>query len=149
MSQMPVYKGNEFEILKIGYQEHAEYLRAMNIFDWRVVSGFMTIQLILGGWFAGHPSKSLWLSFGVIIIDAALYSCCTMILRISEIRRGETMNTMKNINEAFGLNAVGIYLPERAINSPRPRGHRYIWYYVSMLIGAFGASFVLVWNLLN
>ena len=143
---MRAYEGHEFETLKVQYQEHAEYMRAMNIFDWKIVSGFMTVQLVLGGWFAGHPSDSIVLSLGVIIIDLALYLCCATMLHISSERRLETLKTIHNINEALGLSAKGVFLQDKAINAQTAPGQRYIWYYVSMLIATAGMGFILVWN---
>jgi hypothetical protein len=119
MRQMPgPYPENDAEILLTRYKEHAEHIRHLDLFEIRVASGFVTVQLIFGSWFVSHPVESCAIKFSLLLIDIALLLVCVQLLLGARNRRGEVVETIRNINSALGLDKTGTYLPDRAINPP-------------------------------
>ncbi len=142
----PIYSGHEFDILKVRYEQHAEYLRSWDILEWKILTSFLTVQLILVGWFTEHSLSSLAESFWVVWTDWVLGIICCIVLRRVQIRRREAVETVKNINAAFGLYTKGIYLPDQAINPTPPDAQTYPWYYLSIFVGLIGSSSMLIWR---
>ena len=54
-----VYKGHEFESLANLLGQQVENLRYMTQLDLRVFSGYLTLQLVLGGWLVRHIGKGI------------------------------------------------------------------------------------------
>jgi len=113
----PLYQDMKCEILITRYKEQAGNLRDLNQYDFRLLGGFLTIQLVLAGWFATHQN-SISVAVGIFVIDLVLLAVCIKIMDANRRRRDEIRDTIININEAFGLYTSGIYLPDRAINPP-------------------------------
>ncbi len=139
----PVYEKNEFEVLKVRYVEQAAHIRDLNMFDVKIFGGFMTIQLALASWFAIHPVSIIWLKIGILVIDLALLFVCIKIIHGSRDRRAEIVQTIININEAFGLYQKGVYLVDRAINPP-PKQRSKSWYDIGCVVGALGVAWILI-----
>ena len=72
----------------------------MTKIDLQVFTGIMTVQLILGGWFAEHPLGNWWLKFGFLPIDNYRH-------------RKEVVETLENLSEALGLIIAGSFLPKK------------------------------------
>jgi hypothetical protein len=121
-----LYQDMKCQILMTRYKEQAAHLRDLNQVDLRFFGGFLTIQLVMAGWFAAHPS-SIFVAGGVFVIDLALLVVCINIMRINRRRRHEIRDTIININVAFGLYTPGIYLLEKPINPDPPKAASLIW----------------------
>ncbi len=138
----PLYKGHEVDILVARYAQQAEHLRSLDLYDVRIVSGFLTVQILLGAWIYTHPIKAICPKASLLLIDFALLVCCAAVLRTSTVRRWEIVETIWNINEALGLYEIGAYLTNKAIN-PECRKHRsFLWYYIISAVGFVGVIFV-------
>ena len=129
-------------MLKVRYVEHAEHLRSANMFDLKVFSSFMGVQLVLGGWFAEHQQAGVVPRTGVLAIDLALLIVAVAIIRSSRLRREEVVTTIRNINRAWGLYDCGVYLPDRAIDNERQIA-RFRWYDRGCYLGWLGFAIVL------
>lgn len=138
----PVYEDHKFEALKTRYVEHASHMRDLNQFELRVFGGFLTIQLVLAGWFGSHPLENTLAKVGVFVVDLALLIVCLQILRAVRVRRGEVRETILNINEALGFYEPGVYLSDKAINPP-PTPPAFHWFYVGCCVGFVGAVLAL------
>lgn len=139
----PVFEDNRCEILTTRYKERAAHLRDLNQYDLRLFGGFLTIQLALASWFAIHAPDSWLAKSAILVIDLALLIVCQQIISANRRRRNEIRTTILNINEAFGLYATGIYLPDKAINPPPPQDSRFIWYDVGCWVGVAGVAVAL------
>ena len=98
----PVYKGNEFEAVKLRYTDQVELLRSLTQFDFKIFTAFFTVQLVLGGWLSAHPVPTLWMKVGFILIDFSLGLLSIRLLYNQHCRRQEVVGTIKNCNEALG-----------------------------------------------
>ena len=138
------YEGNEFEALRIRYEDQLNHLRILTSYDLRIFSGFLTLQLVLGGWFAKSPITSVWSQLGIFAMDANLLAIAIGLLYSQYKRRLEVISIVQNISEALGFNESGAYLPDRAINvvgeNVRP-WHR--WYIMGVVTSFAGFCLVL------
>jgi len=69
---MKAYVGNEFDALRIRYEDQLNHLRILTSYDFRIFSGFLTLQLIIAGWLAKSPITSVWSQLGICSINATL-----------------------------------------------------------------------------
>ena len=132
----------KIEILLVRYQEHAAHIRHLDNFDVRIFGGFISIQLALAGWFATHSIDGVFAKFGLSLVNFSLLLACLMILRGSHKRRKEVVQVIWNISEALGLDRVGTYLPNKAIN-PQHHVRQFWWYEIGTCFGFMGTMFVL------
>jgi hypothetical protein len=136
-------------VLLARYAQHAEHLRELDGWDLKVTTGFMTIQIVLAGWLYAHPAQQLMPLLLVILINFLLLIGAIGGLYSSSRRRIEIRGTIWNINEALGLYAVGTYLPDRAVDSKRPRSRweRWLrWYDFVCIAGFIGVTVMLLVN---
>jgi hypothetical protein len=113
-------ENQKFESLKFHLEQQTQNLRNMTQIDLTIMSGYMTLQIALGGWLV-RPAQGIAAPFGVriglSITDLALAIVATWLLLNSRLRRGEVIQTIHNLNEALGYDEVGFYLPDRKINA--------------------------------
>ena len=64
----PAYEGNEFEALKVRYEDQVKLLRFMTQIDLRIFSGYMTLQLALAAWLAANPPSGIFATIGILIV---------------------------------------------------------------------------------
>jgi len=132
------------DVLKTRYREQAAHLRDFNQYELRVVGGYLTIQLLLAGWFSSHPPTGLISAAGTGVIDLVLFiSVCVMLTRARR-RRMEVVGTIQQINEALGLYEAGTYLPGKAIDERRANAHLKIdWYLIPCFVAFLGVLLTL------
>lgn len=102
------YKGHEFEALKMRYEDQVELLREITKLDLQIFSGYLTLQIALGGWLIAHPLQSLMMQIGMLLIDAALAAIAGYLHYSHFHRRREAVDTIKNLNRALGFTEQGI-----------------------------------------
>jgi len=140
----------KFDALKMKYDDQVALLRFLTTFDFKIFSGFLTIQLAFASWSSSHTIKGSevhWKIFhhkihllpsqtviatkiGLLIIDALLGLVAARLLHANKLRRTAIVGIVRNLNEAFGFTTPGLYLPERAINvdhTYRPWAYLYIF----------------------
>jgi hypothetical protein len=141
----PAYKGHEFESLKLRYEDQVTLLRSLTAHDMRIFSGFITIQILLGGWISVHPVESVTVKVGLSIIDTVFALIAGSLLYNSYNRRKEVIDTVKNLNEALGYTEKNIYLKDKAINSSYKTKTRFWfwWYIIGIAFAWFGFLLVL------
>jgi hypothetical protein len=144
MNMDPVYKGKEFEAIELEFKDNTERLYRMTMIDLRIFSGFITLQLLLGGWMAKDGADigpALRVAFAAI--DISLAYVAIALLRNNSLRRKETSEIVQNCARALGFCETGIYLKDRALN---PKLTLRIWknyYYYGILVALVGFLFVL------
>ena len=138
----PIYKGNEFEALKLAYQAQTELLRYQTQIDLRILAGYFTAQFVFGGWLAGHRPHSLSATIGLLIIDVTMAFIAAWLLYHNFRRRREVSATVHNINDALGFTISGAYLPGKSIQEQAPF-RTFIWIYLALIfITTIGIGFV-------
>ena len=140
--EKPLDQRRKCQILETRYKEQAANLRDLNQYDFRLFGGFLTVQLVVAGWFAAHPS-SIFVAVGLFLIDLALLAVCIRIMWIHRQRRNEIRETIIRINEAFELYTPDIYLRDKAINPPPKESAGFIWPAVACGVGVVGVAIAL------
>jgi tellurite resistance protein TehA-like permease len=111
------YIGHEFEALKLRYEDQVCLLRRITESENKLFLAFIGFQLSAFVWVAKSASLDDCLS-GVVLIFAnvALSLLLFLFLLRNYERRNEVIATVRNINEALGFTAIGVYLPEKTLN---------------------------------
>ncbi|NQV15078.1 hypothetical protein HQ531_06435 [bacterium] len=141
----PVYKGKEFEALKLRYEDQVEFLRSNSVFNFRVLSGFFAIQILIGGWILKYPAINMCYKIGLMIIDVAMGIISIIFLTNLFHRRKEAIDTVRNINEALGLTVKDAYLDCKPINAEiaTSRWTWFISYIICILVSIIGFLVIL------
>ena len=84
-----IYEGNEFEAVKLRFENQTEQLYRMTMIDLRIFTGFITLQIALGAWLATKGAGlSSELKIGLAIIDIGLtYVACALLRNNATPRR--------------------------------------------------------------
>jgi len=114
-------EGNlKFESLKFHLEQQIQNLRNMTRIDLQILTGYMTLQMALGGWLV-RPSETMQAAIivriGLSLVDLTLSVVAAWLLRNSRLRREEVIATVKNLNQALGYEEVGAYIEGKKINS--------------------------------
>ena len=139
----PAYKGHEFEVLKLQFETQTSLLRNLTDIDLRIFTGYITLQLILGSWLSENPLQNLWLMIGILVLNLTLTSIAFWLLSNSYKRRKEVAATIKNLNEALGLLESGIYLQDKAINTPTLFRPWVYGYHIGLIVGFIGIALII------
>lgn len=124
----PIYKDHEFEAAKLRYEDQVEVSRFLRTIELKVMSGLVTVQLLLGAWIYTHPPSGIWMRISFLTLDAGFAVLAGSLLWNFNRRRVEIVGTIKNLNEALGYEQEGVYLADKAINSPSVTRLLYGWY---------------------
>lgn len=138
-----VYEGHEFEAIKLRYEGQVDLLRVLTGIDLRIMTGFITVQLILGGWVSAYPPDGIGIKTGLLIIDLGVALFAGSLLRNQSLRRKEVIATIHNLSEALGYDRPGSYLPNRAINAPTTPRLWFGWYIFGITLSVLGFCAVL------
>lgn len=134
----------EFEALKIKYADQVELLRFMTKLDIQIITGYLTVQLVLGAWVAARPIQGYLAELGLTVIDLGLAIVAFMLLFNHNKRRTEVVETVKNINEALGFDKPCIYLSGKAVNAQTKRRPFFRWLVTGIVLG-FAGIFLVIW----
>ena len=85
----------KFEALKLSYTTQTELLHRLTQIDLRIFSGYISVQLIFGGWSAKNPINSLPAQFGILLINVALTIVACGLLHNNYLRRKEVVKNNK------------------------------------------------------
>ncbi len=110
-------EGNKFEILKLRYDDQVNLLRKLTDVDLQVFGGYLTIALAFGSWASQNSPTELLSKIGLLLIATVLASSASMLLFFNFKRRIEIVETIKNLNEAFGYETIGLFIPDKKINA--------------------------------
>jgi len=139
----PAYLDHEFEALKIRYEDQVELLRTLTKLDLQIFTGYLTLQVALGGWLVGKPISQCQAQWGIFFVDVALSSIAGMLLYNDYRRRGEVVQTVQNLCEALGFTKEGIYLPSRAINASTEWRPWWYWYLIGIGVATIGVAMII------
>ncbi len=128
-------KPEQIEILKFKYLDHTEDLRFRTTYDFKVLSGFITLNLALAAWMAKYP---LTLVYHKIVFASLIAGLCiiTIILFQRNFRRRRiVIKIIQNINEAFRFDEKGVYKECGPINPPENQVTTYwIPWYICIVV---------------
>ncbi len=140
----PAYQGHEFEALKLRYEDHVELLRTLTALDLQIFTGYITVQVVLGGWLTQYPVRDILLKIGLVLIDLTLSGVAGWLLYNNYKRRTEVVGTIKNLNDALGFTKPDIYLQGKAINAPTTFRPWVYGYLVGVVAGAVGVGLIIL-----
>lgn len=139
-----IYEGNEFEALKLRFENQAEQLYRMTIIDLRIFSGFITLQLVFGAWLATKAvALSILLKIGLGIIDFSLAYVAFALIHNNALRRKEVATTVSNCAKALGYKQLGTYLENEAIDAKYELRLWRNYYYLGICMTLVGVFLVL------
>jgi len=116
-------------------------LQVITNLDLRIFIGFLTLQLVLGGYIS-QPNFIVYNKYLFLLMDGLLTIVCSVLLIKNKRRRVEVMETIKNCNKALGYEKEGIYL-EEPLNA-KTKGRSLLWLYlIGNAISFSGIAFVL------
>jgi len=84
------YQNYEFEALKCRFENQTEQLYRQTQIDLKIFTGFFTLQIAIGAWFATHESVftgNYLASIAFILIDVSIAWVASMLLYRSNQRR--------------------------------------------------------------
>jgi len=113
-----IMENNKLEILKIRYQDQVELLRILTILDLKVIFGYFTVIAAITAWLITRAPSAF---SGQIILSSIIgisTACVVYYLYSQKKRRDEAVETVVNLNEAFGLYKEGEFIDNKAINPP-------------------------------
>ncbi|GAB3726645.1 hypothetical protein [Spirosoma lituiforme] len=137
------FVGHEFEVVRYRHEDQSKLLQLMAQVDLQLFSGFLTVQLAFGSFLVQQDLYNNYVRFGLISVNLSLASICFILLRNNYKRRKEVVATLKNCNEALGLNQQGAFIPGKSINSDTKFRPWFHWYSIAILLSFTGICLIL------
>ena len=145
---------NKLEILRIGYENQLQYLRLMSNLDVKVFTGYITVQLVVANWVANWvaqiPPPSIHVKWGLFVVDIAFTALAIAVLYNNQKRRDHAVAVLKNLSEALGFTAEGVFLPDnRALHPGKEIEDKvplrpWIWiYYLGCIVSVVGIGLII------
>ncbi|OQB43453.1 MAG: hypothetical protein BWY06_00096 [Candidatus Latescibacteria bacterium ADurb.Bin168] len=136
---------DQIAILKSKYEDHTEDLRFRTGQDFKLLSGFVTLNLVLAAWLSTHPLQAMAFRVGFMAFSVGVSGATFMLFVRNTRRRKVIVEILHNINEAFGFtkgNAYGIPGP---INPTSNLTTTYWlpWYLAVVSLFTLGQTFVI------
>jgi len=116
--QMGLIDHKQCEVLLTQYREQAANLRHLNQLDLWCFLTYTALQFAITGFASIFVLNGSMAKVAIFLIDAGLLTVSLQVLGANQNRRVAIRTTILNINEALGLYAADVYLPNRAINPP-------------------------------
>jgi len=138
-------KPEQIEILKEKYLDHAEDLRFRTNFDFKLLSGFVTLNLVLAAWLTKNPLSTLWFKIGFVIFASGICGVAIMLFQRNYRRRKVVVEIMYNLNDALGFDKDGVFRDKGPINpkSNLKTTHWFPWYASAVLIFLLAQVFII------
>ena len=140
---MNLTDNEKMEIIKYRHEDQSALLQAMTNIDIRIFSGFLTLQLLLGGFIVQADNLSFINKLGLLLIDTSIAMVITSLLYRNNQRRKEVVETISNCNTALKLNEVGFYFLDEKINADTKFRPWYPLYFIAVVISLIGVGIIL------
>ena len=105
------------ELLKMKYEDHTEDLRFRTSYDFKLISGYVTLNVAVAAWLTKNPVTTPAHQAGFAALFVGLAICVLMLLQRNVRRRKAVVEIMHNINDALEFDKNGAYR-EGPINPP-------------------------------
>jgi hypothetical protein len=112
-------------------------LRSLTQFDFKIITAFFSLQIVLSGWLATNPVPDTLMKIGLFIIDIALAGISIVLLCNQYLRRKEVIATVMNLNRAFGYEEPGVYLNKEETINPQYKSRPMFWWYAFAVAFSF------------
>ncbi len=140
-------KPDQIELLKAKYLDHAEDLRFRINFDFKLLSGFVTLNLVLAGWLTKNPLATVWFQIGFALFIGGICGIAILLFQRNYRRRRVVVDIMQNMNEAFRFDQDGAFRNEGPIN-PKSNVQTTYWmpWYICIVILFFLAQIFIIFS---
>ena len=136
-SKLDLLPNEKFEAVKYRHENQTKALQKMSDIDLKIFIGFLTLQLVLGG-FIAQTNLDLTSKIGLGIIDLSLSLICTVLLYNNYRRRKEVVETVKNCNNALKFDTPDFYITTKSIDSKTKFRAWFWWYIIGVIVSVFG-----------
>lgn len=128
------------DLLKMKYIDHAEDLRFRTSYDFKLISGYVMLNVAVAAWLAKNPIAPVYLQVGFAALFIGLAIAVLMLLQKNARRRKVVVKIMHNINRALEFDKDGAYQAEGSINPPENKITTYWikWHIVIVLMFLLG-----------
>ena len=137
---------DEINILTAKYLDICEDLRFRKTYDFKVMSGFITLNLVLAAWLTNNPLQGIYLKVGFAIFMFGLSAIACALFYENYRRRNVVVATLKNINTALEFNKAGAYGLSEPINTTENVHIRWIKWYCLTVLFFFCATMFIVFG---
>jgi hypothetical protein len=132
--QEPMPLNERHEALKLAFESRNAELRAESEIAYKLMAGFVTLEVGLATWLAEHPPGTRAGRWGIFLLNGLLGGVLWVFICRNYGRRREIMTTIRNVAEVWGLTKPGVYLEGRAIYAdPYPYSWRFPYLAVIIL----------------
>lgn len=136
---------DQIDVLKMKYEDHTEDLRFRTDLDFKLLSGFVTLDLVLAAWLSQHAPESWAYAIGFLIVALGLGFAAAMIFIRNTIRRNVVIAILHNVNEALEFTKTGAYLQNQCINpESNKRVTHWLAYHLTIVIVLTAALVLMV-----
>ena len=106
---MDISNETKIDLLKAKYEDHAADLRFRTEYDYKLISGYVTLNLVIGAWLAKNPLPSYPHKVGFTLLFIGLVFFVLGLLNSNLKRRKIVVEIMQNINDALDFDKEGVY----------------------------------------
>jgi hypothetical protein len=112
------------EVLKLIFESRTAELRAESEMAYKLMAGFVTLELGLATWLAAYPPGTSSGKWGIYLLNLLLGCFIGSFIWRNYGRRNEIIATLQNVAEVWKLTEPGVYLEDRALFAET---YRYSW----------------------
>lgn len=113
-------RDNAFNILKMKYEVHCSNLEWREELNIKLVSGFATLNVVLGAWLSQKPLDHAAYQIAFTAFVVVLTGAVAMLVHRNYNTRQRVVDTILSINEALKFDEPEIY-KEDTLDPPRSR----------------------------
>ena len=145
--QEPILSKERHEVLKLVFQSKTAELSAESQMAYKLMAGFVTLELGLAAWLAEHPPGTRSGAYGLYLLNLLLGVFIGLLIWRNYGRRYEIIDTLKNVVRVWELTVPGVYLEGRPLY---PEPYRYSWrnLYLVLIVLFCAAQAIPVFQLL-
>ena len=120
------------DVLKLVFESRSAELRAETEIAFRLMGGFVTLQLALATWLASNPPTTRSGQWGVFLLNLLLGVFAGLFIWRNYGRRQEIISTLSNVADVWKLRTPGALLSDRALLA-EPYGHSWRTLYLILI----------------
>jgi hypothetical protein len=135
----------KFEASMMRFKDQTELLRSLTAIDLRLFFGYITLQLVSGGWLLGHEDVQWFAKLGVSLVDFVLSLIASRLLHLNYMRRAEVVDTLRRIMSALQFDKCNVYLQDKTLDPETTFRPWRSWYQVGIWV-AFLGVLVIMWG---
>lgn len=109
-SLIPLDKSDKVTFLKMRFEDHVNTLRYMRDSDFKVIFGYMAMQLAIAGFLLKEGLPNYKAFFGVVVFEFSMMGVILHVFRQRYSRREDVIKGLWNVRKALGFLDADVYL---------------------------------------